>query len=120
MSLMKRGTNGLMKKLFWLIKSFMEEEFQLNMQVIEKDEHFFGSSEQCGSDVKMYGPGQSIILNTTGHTLLWQLEGTSCIEVTDGAPRTVMADDKVIVHREREFVLTREAGARVLVRTVQQ
>ena len=56
---------------FWIIKSFVEEEFEHNIQVIKKDGHFFCGSDQCGSDIKLYGPGQSVIFNTAGHTLLW-------------------------------------------------
>ena len=64
-----------------------------------------------------------MILNEAGHTLLWQLDGTSRIEIKDGGSRTVTADETIMLQRDREFLFTREDGARVVeivMGTVQQ
>ena len=92
------GTNGLMTFFFGSLSPLWKKNLSIIYKLLRKMDTSFAAQISVGV---MYGPGQGVILNTAGHTLLWQLEGTSCIEVTDGAPRTVMADDKVIVHRKR-------------------
>ena len=62
----------------------------------------------------LYGPGNNTFSNQIGNTLIMQLEGSSCIKIAGGATRTVQPEEIELVDCEREFQVTRGAGAKVL------
>jgi hypothetical protein len=94
---------------------FLKPYLEQNHQKIDEEGKFTCTLNGLQKTVLIYGPGEDVLFHETGHTFMWQIEGTSHIEYKDGATKTLKTYDKIIVEQQTKFKMTRGQGARVIV-----
>lgn len=87
---------------FSILKPFVQEEFQRNLEVIEREGSFLCGTDQFGSAVMLYGPGHNTFSQQIGNTLIMQLEGSSCIKIAGGATKTVLPQEIVLFVSQKD------------------